>query len=132
MQGLAPELLEVDASVLLLPVSASQVVSGGVGLSGEQRDKFQSALAVIKRSDQRLDDADRAVVGAGIAPSFQLVCLVNMPLAEFGSLVLIEAVVHAQRNLAALQGLGKIQIRGSVVGWIAAKDDQQVHFAAVY
>ena len=71
--GLAPELLEVRAGVLLLPVGADEIVSGGVGLAGEQRDEFDRALAVIERRDQRLDDADGAVVGAGIAPGFEFV-----------------------------------------------------------
>ena len=132
MQGLAPELLEVGAGVLLLPVSASQVVSGGVGLAGEQRDEFQCALAVVERSDQRLDDADGAVVGAGIAPGFEFVSRIDVPLAEFGGFVLIEAVVNAQRNFAALQCVGEIQIGGRIVGRIAAENDQQIDFAAVH
>ena len=35
VQGLAPELLEVRAGVLLLPIGAGEIVSGGVGLAGE-------------------------------------------------------------------------------------------------
>ena len=132
MQRLAPELLEVGASVLLLPVGADEIISSRVGLPGEQRDEFQRALAVVERSDQRLDDADGAVVGAGIAPGFEFVRRADVPLAEFGGFVLIEAVVHAQRNFAVLQSVGEVQIGGRVVGGIAAEDDQQIDFAAVH
>ena len=55
-----------------------------------------------------------------------------MPLAEFGSFVLIEAVVNAQRNLVALERVGEVQIGGRVVGGVAAEDDQQVDFAGVH
>ncbi len=48
MQRLAPELLEVGAGVLLLPVGADEIVAGRIGLTGEQRDEFQCALAVDK------------------------------------------------------------------------------------
>ena len=90
VERLAPELLEVGAGVLLLPVGASEIVACSIGLAGEERDEFQRALAVIERSDQRLDDADGAVVGAGIAPGFEFVRLVHVPLTEFGGFVLIE------------------------------------------
>src|SRR5580658_4034651 len=102
MQRLAPELLEISTRVLLLPVGARQIVTGGVGLSVEQRDKLDGALTVIKRSDQRLDDADRAVVGASIAPRFEFMRGIDVPLAEFRGFVLIKAVVNAQRDFAAL------------------------------
>ena len=60
------------------------------------------ALAVVKRSDQRLNDTDRAVIGAGIAPGFELVRLIDVPLAEFRGFVLVEPEVHTQRDLAVL------------------------------
>ena len=75
MQRLAPELLEVRARVLLLPVGANEIVAGRVGLTGEQRDEFDGALAVVKRRNQRLNDADGAVVGARVAPGFEFVRL---------------------------------------------------------
>ena len=73
VQRLAPELLEVCAGVLLLPVSADEIVSGRVGLTGEHGNEFDRTLPVIKRSNQRLDDAGGPVVGAGIAPRFEFV-----------------------------------------------------------
>ena len=41
----------------------------------------------------RLNDADGAVVSASIAPRFQFVRLVDVPLTQFGGFVLIEAEV---------------------------------------
>ena len=111
MQRLAPELLEVRAGVLLLPVGADEVVACRVRLAREQRDEFQSALAVIKRSDQWLNDADGTVIGAGVAPGFEFVCRVDVPLAEFGGFVLIKAVMHTQGNLAVLERVGEVRDR---------------------
>ena len=53
-------------------------------------------------------------------------------MAEFGGLVLIEAVMHAQRNFAALQRVGEVEIGGRIVGGIAAEDDQQIDFAGAH
>jgi predicted cupin superfamily sugar epimerase len=76
VQRLAPELFESPAPrVLLLPIGADYIVTRGLGLAGEQRDKFNCALAVVKRRNQRLDDADRAVVGASVTPGFEFVRL---------------------------------------------------------
>ena len=113
MQRFAPECARNRAGLLLLPVRARRVVSGGVGLAREQRDEFVRALAVIQRSNQRLNDADCAVVCAGIAPGFELVRLVDVPVAEFGGLVLVEAVVHAQRNLAFFSASAKPKSAGA-------------------
>src|SRR5271168_2405949 len=66
VQGFAPELLEVSAGVLLLPVGADKVVTRGVSLTGKKSDKLHCALAVVKRSNQRLNNADRAIVSASI------------------------------------------------------------------
>ena len=132
MQRLAPELLEVGAGVLLLPVGANQIVPGRIGLTGKQRHKFDCALAVVKRRDQRLNDAGRAVVGAGVAPGFEFVRRIDMPLAKLGGFVLIEAIVHAQRNLAARHSVGKVKIGGRIVNRIAAENDQQIDFAATH
>ena len=40
--------------------------------------------------------------------------------------------MHAQRNFAALQRVGEVEIGGRIVGRIAAENDQQVDFAAVH
>ena len=104
----------------------------GVGLPGEHRHKFVRALTVIERRDQRLHDAYRAVVGAGVAPGFEIVGLVHVPLAEFRSLVLIEAEMNPQRDAGVLEGVRKAEVGRCIVGRIAAQDDQHVHFAAAH
>ena len=57
---------------------------------------------------------------------------VDVPLAEFGGLVLIKAVVDSQRDFAARHHVGEVQIGGRVVGRISAEDDQQIDFAAAH
>ena len=132
MQRLSPELFEVRTGVLLLPVGADEIVTCGVGLAVEQGDKFERALAVIKGCDQRLDDASRAVIGAGVAPSFELVRRVHMPLAEFGGFVLIQAVMDAQGNVTVLKSVGEVEIGGRVVDRVAPENDEQVNFTGTH
>ena len=132
MQRLAPELFEVCASVLLLPKGAHYIVTIDLSLAGEQRDKFNCALAVVKRRNQRLDDARRAVVGASVTPGFEFVRRVDVPLAKLGGFVLIESVMNAKRNFAARHRVGKVKIGGRVVDRIAAENDQQIDFAAAH
>ena len=43
--------------------------------------KFQRTLSVVEGRDQRLDNSDGAIVGAGIAPGFEFVRGVGVPLA---------------------------------------------------
>ena len=73
-----------------------------------------------------MDNAGRAVISAGIAPGFKFVSGIHMPLAKLGRLIFIEAIVHAHRNLAGLDQVTEIKIRGRIVNRIAAKDDQQI------
>ena len=87
------------------------------------------ALAAVERRNQRLNDADRSVVGASIAPGFEFVRLIDVPLAKFGGFVLIKAEMHAQRNFTVLQGVGKVEIGRRIVSGIAAENDEQIHFA---
>src|SRR5258708_17820778 len=120
MQRLTPELLEVSAGVLFLPVGANEIISGRIGLTREQSDKFQRTLSVVERRDQRLDNADGAIVGAHIAPGLELMSRADVPLAEFRGFVLIEAMMDAKRNLAALERGGKGQVSERFVRRIAA------------
>ena len=57
---------------------------------------------------------------------------IHMPVTEFRSFVLIEAKVHAQRNLRVPKRIGEAKIGGRVVGRIAAQNDEQIHFAAAH
>ena len=58
--------------------------------------------------------------------------LVHMPLAEFGSLVLVKAEMNAKRDARTFQRIGKTKIGGSIVSWISAQDEQDVHLAAAH
>jgi len=60
------------------------------------------------------------------------VCRGHVPLAELSRLVLIEPVVHAERDLAALQYVREVQVSGSIVDRISAEDDQQIDFAGLH
>ena len=91
MQRLAPEGVEVSASVLLLPVGLNEIMPCETGLARKNGDDFVRALAAIERLDERLNDADRSVVGAGIAPGFKIVRFRNVPLAKLGGLVAMRA-----------------------------------------
>ena len=73
VQRLAPRCFEVtnaSTDLLFLPVLLHQIVACQARLSGKNRDDFVRRLAAIKWFDQRLHDADRPVVSAGIAPRF--------------------------------------------------------------
>src|SRR6202041_1944283 len=126
VQRLAPELVEIRAGVLLLPVCANQIVARGIGLAGEQRDKFQRTLAAVERRNQWLNNADGSVVSTRVTPGFEFVCLIDVPLTKLGSFVLIEAEVHTQRNFVALQNICESKIGWRIVGWVAAENDQQI------
>ncbi len=107
-------------------------MAAGVGLPGQHRHQFVRALAVVQRGNQRLHDAHRAVVSAGVAPGLEIVGLVHVPLAEFRGLVLVETEVHPQRNVGVLERIGESEVGGRIVGRISAQDDQHVHLAAAH
>ena len=50
----------------------------------------------MERRDERLLDRDRAVVGADVAPRFEVVRFVDVPLAQHAGLVLVRAEVQAE------------------------------------
>ena len=118
--------------MLFLPIRSHQLISGRFRLPRQQRHQFVNAFSSIQRRNQRLNDAYRSVIGSRITPRFQVVRLIDVPLAEFGRLILMKPEMHAQRNLGVLERVGKIQVRGSIVGGIAAQDQQHVHFPAAH
>ena len=71
VQRLAPERVEVGAGVLLLPVSLDEIVSSETGLARKDGDDLVRALAAVERLDEGLNDADRSIVRADIAPRFR-------------------------------------------------------------
>ena len=118
--------------MLLLPVGLHDFMSAGVGLSREHRNHFAGALALVQRRNQRLNDADGAIVGAAVTPCFEIVGLVDMPVAEFRGFVLVKPEVHPERDAWALERVGESEVSGRIVGRIPAKNDQDVHLAAAH
>src|SRR5207248_2600520 len=88
MNGASPSVLEVAGHLRLrAPVVAQAVVAALFGRVGEGGYEFERAAPAIERRDERLDDRDRAVVGARIAPSFEVVRFGHVPQTPFGSFV---------------------------------------------
>src|SRR5581483_5974043 len=100
---------------LCLPVSTDKVVPGRLTLTLKNRDQLVSTFPVVKRCDQRLDDAGSPVISARVAPFFQVVRLVNVPVTELRGFVMVAPQVNAQRNFRASQKIGELQIGGSIV-----------------
>src|SRR6185437_11675496 len=84
-------------------------------------------LTVIQRRNQRLNQTYRAIEGARVAPSLQIVGLIDVPVAMLGGFVLIQAMMNAKRN--TFEGLGKIQVDGRIEERIHAGENQQLHLA---
>ena len=91
MQGDLPEIVEVGTRDGL-PASMPVPCRARIGRRGSARTFITScgSLAAIERHDQRLDDADRAIVGARIAPGLQIVRLRDVPVAPAGGFIRIE------------------------------------------
>ena len=132
VQRLAPEGVKVSASVLLLPVCLDEIASCEAGLSSQDGDDFMGALAAVERLNQRLNDADRAVVGAGIAPGFEIVRFGNVPLAKLGGLVAMRAEKHFQIDGIRFQRRSEFEFGGRVVNRVAAENQQQIDFAGAH
>ncbi len=132
VQRLAPESVEIGAGVLFLPVLLNQIVSGETRLAGENRDDFVRGLAAIQRLDQRLNDAHCAVIGAGIAPRFEIVRFGNVPLAKFGGLVAMRTETNLQADGIRFQRGSKFEFGRRVISRIAAENQQQVNLARAH
>src|SRR5262245_40389565 len=89
--------------MLPLPVTAHQVVAGESGLIGERCEHLVYGAAAIKRIDQRLDNAGSAIEGASVSPGLQMVRLVNVPLADVRSFVVVCPEMNPQRDLHKLR-----------------------------
>ena len=129
MQGFTPGSLEV-ALHLALPILADDVVTRGLGRSDQGVKKFVFALAVVERRDQRLKDRVSAVVGAAIAPLLKVVSTRHKPVNVLAGLVLIETVLHAQRNL--VHGIREPKVGRRVIHRVRAHDQQQVDLASLH
>src|SRR5258708_17682846 len=92
-------------------------------VSGERRgiqdggQDLACGLSAIQRLDLWLDETNRAVIGAKIAPRFERMRFGEVPLARGRGLVFIETEVRAERH--ARQGAGKIKVRGRIVDTVS-------------
>ena len=111
------------------PVALDDLVTAALRLIGEHLQNLDGGARRIQRLDQRLLNGDRAVEGARIAPGFQVVRLRQVPLADLGGLVVVQAQVDAHAGL--VDPVAHAQFDRRIEGRIAAEDQQQVHRAGV-
>src|SRR5690242_6340749 len=71
-------------------------------------------MRAVERRDERLNDADGAVISAGIAPGFEVVRFGNVPVAILRSLVEMRADMNDGLNLFALELFVKAQLGGKI------------------
>src|SRR5438270_4583098 len=86
----------------------------------------------MKGRNQRLHNADSSVIGARVAPRFEIMRLVQMPVAKLGCFVMVQAKVNSQWSVAVLQSVFKSEVRGSVVHRIAAENKQHLDAASLH
>ena len=132
MQRPLPERLEVAARVLPSPVVAHEVVgrARGIAATGTRGKELVQGLAVVERRDQRLDDRRRAIVGAHIAPGFEIVRGGHVPMAEPRRLVVVEAEPDPQADL--VEPLGEAQIRRRGDNRVRVADHEQIDLPRVH
>ena len=94
-----PERLEISARVFSPPVVLHDVVGRAARLAEHHGEDLVRGAPVIKRRDQRLDDAHGAVVSARIAPGFEVMSFRNVPVAELRGLVVLQAEMNSQADL---------------------------------
>src|SRR5581483_11201648 len=124
-----PGFLEIAARSLLLPDGAHDVVSLLFFVTGNQREQFNRSLAVIKRLDERLLNARRAVVSATVAPRFEVMRGVDVPVAGESGLVIVKTQMNARRDLREF--LAELEVGRRRVSRIAAENDERIHLTAV-
>ncbi len=101
MQGFAPIELEIALrGKLLPPVLANRFVSREVRVVEHRLHNFMRRVAAVKRINHRLHNGNRAVVGTGVRPAFEVVRAVDMPVRELRSLVHMRAEVNDGLDLA--------------------------------
>src|SRR6516162_3273839 len=102
LQRVPPEFLETAGLLLLLPpvapVLADNFQPRAFRRFAERRQYLVSGAAGIQRRDERLKDAGGAVVGASITPTFEIMRLRYVPIAQPGRLVLVQSEMDSQRR----------------------------------
>ena len=115
---------------LRLPERAQLRVGRAIALAEERRQRLHLARAGIERGDEGLDEGDRAVVGARIAPALQRVERGDDPGRAFGGLVEVERSVDGVLHLR--QRLAEVQIGRGPVDGVPGGDHQGVDPAAAH
>jgi len=127
-ETLLPEGLEPIAGVLLLPVLPHEHVARGAGATVQHGEHLVGGAARLEElSNERLDDAGRAVEGAGVAPRLQVVPLRDVPHALARGGVHREAQMNRRGDVS--QVAGERHVGGGGVGRVAAQDGERVHLA---
>ena len=91
-----------------------------------KRPAVRAPIAAVERRDQRLNDRHGAVVGAHVAPGFEIVRLGNMPVAQSAE---VSSLYRRQLDgeVRLDEQTREVQIRRRVVHRIATDDDQQLN-----
>ena len=77
------------------PIGLDEFVAGGFALACEHRYQLNRAFPAIERRNQRLHNADSSIVGARIAPSFEIMGFVHVPVAKLRSLIVMKTESNA-------------------------------------
>ena len=89
-----------------------------------------SALAVVKRSDERLLNRERPVEGPGVAPRLESVRFGNLPVTKLGGLIVEKAHPDAERDLALILHRGhEAAVRSRGQRRVSTKDEERVDLA---
>src|SRR5438445_6262509 len=99
MKGFAPTLLKFGPEIPRFPVRPDDFV-----ISAKRRQLQHGAQQLVRRfrlvkgSDQRLNDADRAIKCSGIAPALEKMRFGQMPYALCGGLIEFQSKVNRLAN----------------------------------
>ena len=127
VERLAPRELRVAPRKLSAPEGLDDVVSRPIRLVREGREQLVGGLARKERSDERLKNRDRAVDGARVAPRLEVVGRRDVPVAHPRGLVVVEAPVDPERDLAHRPG--ELEVGRRVVSGVSPDDDEGRHAA---
>ncbi len=122
--------LKGPRSVLTCPELPHHLVSGLLRPIAQSREQLVSRLAAVERCDEWLNDCCRAVERAGIAPGFEKVRLRHVPMAQRRRLIVVQAEMNAQRDLA--QRIGELEIHGRGVDRVPTQDDEHFDHSGVH
>src|SRR5882724_10686731 len=92
-------------------------------------------MGAVQRRDERLNNRDSAVEGAGIAPRFQEMRFRHVPVTKFGSLIKMRADADGVLDFLAFRFLveanlgSKIEIVRRGVNGVGAENHQRFYFA---